>query len=237
MHFSVLVYIAPTESLEEHLWPYFEQMSPDEDPDGKYITHVYETEDGDYIEGPTEDDVIEQLKNLNIDMPLAEPIYYNNFNSKWDWWVIGGRWSNWILGKDGNKYDTAAIDDINMYGMCTKNRSLFMNYYEKLNLLFSETDDISDHNKLYHEACMENPIVFPELFLSIKEISTYDKKDFEKLKLYQGIQTHDVLDSDGVWHEQGEGDPLAWATECRRIFLKERRKEANIQVYMIDCHV
>jgi len=35
-----------------------------------------------------------------------------NPNRKWDWWVVGGRWSNSLLLKDGNRVDQAQKSDV-----------------------------------------------------------------------------------------------------------------------------
>lgn len=45
-------------------------------------------------------------------------IYRNtNPNKKWDWWVVGGRWSNMLLGKDGKKHDQLRKGDIDIETM------------------------------------------------------------------------------------------------------------------------
>lgn len=36
----------------------------------------------------------------------------NNPNAKWDWWVEGGRWNNWLIKKNGEKCNRCRIKDI-----------------------------------------------------------------------------------------------------------------------------
>lgn len=38
--------------------------------------------------------------------------YEHNPNARWDWWVVGGRWSNMIETKDGKEVDVAKVKDI-----------------------------------------------------------------------------------------------------------------------------
>jgi hypothetical protein len=40
-----------------------------------------------------------------------------NPESKWDWWVVGGRWSNMLMLKDGRHVDEAYIRDVDWVGM------------------------------------------------------------------------------------------------------------------------
>ena len=38
--------------------------------------------------------------------------YWRNPNAKWDWWTVGGRWSDRLLLNDGRKADSARIGDV-----------------------------------------------------------------------------------------------------------------------------
>lgn len=40
-----------------------------------------------------------------------------NPNRKWDWYEVGGRWSNFLLTKDGARCDTARKGDVDLPGM------------------------------------------------------------------------------------------------------------------------
>lgn len=39
---------------------------------------------------------------------------YENPNAKWDWWVIGGRWSDMLHLKNGEHTDTALASDVSI---------------------------------------------------------------------------------------------------------------------------
>ncbi|MEX3422110.1 hypothetical protein H0911_24845 [Bacillus sp. HSTU-bmb18] len=44
-----------------------------------------------------------------------------NPNSKWDWYVVGGRWSNLLIDKDGNSCDAAYAGELDLQAMKDKN--------------------------------------------------------------------------------------------------------------------
>lgn len=47
----------------------------------------------------------------------AQVIDRTNPNRKWDWWVIGGRWSNALVLKDGSTADSALMKDVDWRAM------------------------------------------------------------------------------------------------------------------------
>jgi hypothetical protein len=47
---------------------------------------------------------------VNENGQLEEFSTYNPY-SKWDWWIIGGRWSNSLINKNGNKCDSLTISE------------------------------------------------------------------------------------------------------------------------------
>lgn len=47
--------------------------------------------------------------------------YWENPNAKWDWYVVGGRWTKWLKLKSSEKYcDSALKKHIDYNGMCKK---------------------------------------------------------------------------------------------------------------------
>lgn len=62
------------------------------------------------------DDELHQRETEHLDpedmLPDGSVISYYNPNSKWDWWVIGGRWEGLIHTKSGKSVNKAKISDI-----------------------------------------------------------------------------------------------------------------------------
>lgn len=48
---------------------------------------------------------------------LVKAVDRTNPNKKWDWWVVGGRYSGAFLLKDGRKVDECAFGDVDFKGM------------------------------------------------------------------------------------------------------------------------
>lgn len=42
---------------------------------------------------------------------------HTNPNKKWDWWVEGGRWSGWLLLKNGQRANQAKVEDVDWEGI------------------------------------------------------------------------------------------------------------------------
>lgn len=40
--------------------------------------------------------------------------YWDNPNAKWDWWVVGGRWSNMLRHKNGEMVDWCQVKDLDL---------------------------------------------------------------------------------------------------------------------------
>lgn len=56
--------------------------------------------------------------------------YWHNPNARWDWYVIGGRWSNWLQLKDGTRADQARYGDIDWAAMLAKHAEFWTNVYD-----------------------------------------------------------------------------------------------------------
>lgn len=66
--------------------------------------------------------------------------YYENPNAKWDWFSIGGRWSNFFKLKEKGKYsDSALVRDIDFDGMRTNAANNAKKHYEVIENLMGGT--------------------------------------------------------------------------------------------------
>ena len=59
---------------------------------------------------------------VNDKNEVIELIRRTNPQKQWDWWVIGGRWSNMLILKDGSKADSALVKDIDLDAMYASGR-------------------------------------------------------------------------------------------------------------------
>ena len=117
-HFTVGVFIDPKrgKKLEELLAPYQENNM--EDCPKEYLEFFecpaedieeYEEHKDEY---ETLDEFMDKYHGYKKDDITGKYGYWENPNAKWDWYTIGGRWSNSIITKNGRKCDYAKLKDI-----------------------------------------------------------------------------------------------------------------------------
>jgi hypothetical protein len=107
MHFVMTVVSKSPGDVERLLEPYQENNMGDVDP--RYLAFE-----------PDEDCEPVELDDLP---PGASPDlvgrrgYFTNPHGYWDWWVIGGRWSDRLLRKDGTRCDQAYAGELDFAGV------------------------------------------------------------------------------------------------------------------------
>lgn len=69
---------------------------------------------------------------LNEKGELVKSIDRTNPNAKWDWYQLGGRWSGFLLHKDGRKVDSAFKKDIDFELMEERARAKAVDEYKDL---------------------------------------------------------------------------------------------------------
>lgn len=142
-----------------------------------------------------------------------------NPNSKWDWYVIGGRWDGLIETKEAKELNYARIKDI-----------LFKKE-------FSETE-VENFKKQYNKLISEGDFYKPE----------YYQKRYPTLESYidsRNFSTYAILDEEGKWHEAGQ---MGWfGTSCstpeeQKNFKDNYMNIINAQdkdswLVVVDCHI
>lgn len=157
-----------------------------------------------------------------------------NENSKWDWYVIGGRWSGCLPIKgltstEDKEYNFFSPGD---YDSVAKIKDI---KFEK-ELTFAE---IEEHTATYNKLITEGNYLKPEYYL--KKYPTLESYlDEEK-----SFSTYALLTPDGQWHEPGE---MGWfgATSAtpedegnfKNVFreLISQQDEEDYFV-LVDCHI
>ena len=226
-HFSVAVFHRQDQSLEELLDPYDEnkEVSP-------YVSFTreeaiaYARENYD-AEGSTDEECWKMMaEDAETD---ADGNILSTFNkeSRWDWWVIGGRFSGMLL-KDGEHVDAGRVGDLE-----------FPPDREAYECALRFWDVVVDHK----------PAAEGERFQSRYTEQYY--RDFygdrETYARFQGqFSTFAVITPDGEWHERGrmgwwgcasetpEG-VREWEDAYKRRFLDTA--DPDWFVAIVDCHI
>lgn len=178
---------------------------------------------------------------------------WTNPNAKWDWWTIGGRWSNDILLKDGTRCDQARKGDVDFETMMREAAEAAAIKYDEVNAIIngrtftSWTECVEKFNKDY-EAARE--------FYSdqdvVKDLREYDtwleipaftgtKEEYVTARANGAIATFAVV-QDGEWKERGEMGWFACVSD------EDDKWDANYSdildgisddkfLTIVDCHI
>lgn len=222
-HFVVAVLMnEENNSLEDLLAPY--QENDMEDCPEEYLEFI-ECDESDiekYKEHQdkykTLDEFMEEYHGYQKNTETGKYGYYDNLNAKWDWYVVGGRWSNLLLLKNGEYSDSAKIKDI-------------------------DWDKMKELKRVESEAIWDSK---PEgIFKYYSGIFENDTKE-TFLERASEFSTYAVVTPDGEWHAKGEmgwfgvsseddEDATKWSKGFYDTFIKNADPETEIAI--VDCHI
>lgn len=252
-HFSVAVFSYTPDDVEDLLAPYCE--SP-ENPE--YLEFKVASEPMDEIrstfereKGPSETlkDFVSRWYGYTYNEKLGVCGYLCNPNAKWDWWELGGRWSNKLNLKPGCKGNRGSHSWTNSTelprdGYCDQAQiknvdfSMDLKAYNKAIRFWEvvvEGDDIREN---------ENPAQFNTFYRREYYLKQFRDKE-RYARSYASFTTWALVTPNGEWYENGEmgwfGMPNA-TDESRAEYesvLQRTLSEAdpNLWVSIIDCHI
>lgn len=194
----------------------------------------------------TFDDYMESC-GFEKDEETNEYGYWENPNAKWDWYQIGGRWSQLPLketGKEAKPFTKLKFIDFSVDKEEYKKAERFWE-------IVVEGNEPKDGEKL--------PFDITERFGNVKGdelkpysiyIREYYTKTFGNKETYARINalphTHALITPDGKWHEKGS---VGWFGTCDAnnesitayidFFTQEVNKEENKDCVfvLVDCHI
>lgn len=182
---------------------------------------------------------------------------YTNPNKKWDWWMIGGRWSDKLIKKDGTRCDSAIKQDIDFDAMKKASVDLKLPDYKLAQQAFAGEDFTSwydllsdksmsrdEARELYHSqpAIKRFKKAFDSPFASAEDFNM-SESEFIKDAEFAGVSTFAVL-FDGKWIEKGD---MGWwgcvsnekeKSEWRDTFLTALDHiPDDYCLTVVDCHI
>lgn len=147
-----------------------------------------------------------------------------NPNAKWDWYQIGGRWSNKLATKSGGNTDQCKVGDISLQKMKMQRKAERIANWSQ----FSLRPEKEQNDKFIRE-----------YLHNIKEGMT----EKEYISTDEGFSTFAVV-KDGEWYQRGdmgwwgcvseEKDQNDWNEEFAKLF--ESLPEDKY-VTIVDCHI
>lgn len=242
-HFTVLVVDTKNEkSVDEWMEPFYEGLEEDRLLDWsvqdvlKYFKEHNVDFPYDHVDESNLVEYLERAEELEFDTSEHDNegnLYYlGNNNAKWDWYQIGGRWSNMLKKLDGTRCDECEVKDLDL--------SLDTELYNKAKRFWEVVVD-------------KQPLKdgeYADGFTSWYKDSYYkdtfgDKETFAKDKA--SLSTLAML-LDGEWHEQGKmgwfgmsdttSDSLKEYTKFFNKTLEELKEtHPHATVTLVDCHI
>lgn len=242
-HFTVLVVDTKNEkSVDEWMDPFFEGIEKDRIIDWTVqdVLDYFKKENVDFpYDHVDESNMIEYLERAEeLDFDISEHddegnLYYlGNKDAKWDWYEIGGRWSDMLKKLDGTRCDECEVRDLDL--------SIDKDMYEKAKRFWEVVVD-------------KQPLKdgeYADGFVSWYKDSYYkdtfgDKETFAKDEA--SLSTFAML-LDGKWYEQGKmgwfgmsdttSDSLKEYTKFFNKTLEElKQTHPYATVTLVDCHM
>lgn len=154
-----------------------------------------------------------------------------NPKSKWDWWVVGGRWSGSLLTKEGEEVDGGLVKELNL-DINKERYDRSLRWYE----VAVEGAPLRDGESKDDFFTIYNPDYLRE---SYKTKENYAK--IHSLPIFFAVVT-----PDGEWHEKGEmgwfgmssetaEESLDWDLHFMERFIDNL--DDNMELVVVDCHI
>lgn len=251
-HFTVAVIHNKNQNIENLLEPYNENLDVEpyigrtkaEMIEQGYKTKKYIEEnkgecldswEDKYLKAETDEDIwqVEKNETCYTYNENGDELTTYNPDSKWDWWVVGGRWSGEITTKDGKEVNSAKIADIDF--------SINEEEYKK-NKRFWEIIVDGDEPRTKEEEEQKKWTWYK------KEYYTNRYKDADDYaNRASQFATYAVVTPDGVWHEKGQmgwwgmstdtaEDAKGWDANYYNEFIAPYDPD-NTYVTVVDCHI
>lgn len=189
---------------------YLEFFECDEDCIKEYEEHKDDYE--------TLDEFMESYHGYEKNKETGTYGYWENPNAKWDWYVVGGRWSNSLTLRDGSTCNNALLKDIDWEKIQEKLRTNAEKFWDS------------------------NPQGINRLFSGITEKDTRESY----VSRESNFSTYAVITPDGEWHSKGEmgwfgisseseDEANSWTHSFYDKFIKD--SDPELELVIVDCHI
>jgi len=183
---------------------------------------------------------------------------FTNPNAKWDWYLVGGRFSNWLLLKDGEEADSALKGELDIEGMRDAAGAKAAKQYDKVaegialgpweswEAVYSQhEEDVQTARNLYWAQPAVQKIKELCDAWSVDSIDCFqvDRETFIQRGRDRALATYAFLDRNG-WKEKGE---MGWFGMSDDKFSQDDwNKQMNAaidalpddaRITIVDCHI
>lgn len=188
---------------------------------------------------------------------LVKYVDRTNPDKKWDWWTVGGRWSGFLLLRDGGRSNSARVADIDFDGMRRDHVEKELARYRQFHGIVAgrpvpRWDEVRERHERIEDARKEywaNPVIRDLtqsrefMFADGYEDFAIPEAEFIARAADEAISTFAAV-KDGKWYERGrmgwfacvsdEKDKADWNHEFRGL-LGGLADDTILTV--VDCHI
>lgn len=198
---------------------------------------------------------------IDADRNVVKCVDRTNPNAKWDWWVVGGRWSDSLLLNGGKTADSARIGDLDVETMRRSAADEAGALWDKVSVALAGVknpeawDSITARHKPDFAAAREEyhaqpgiialKAAFPDSWGLDDELyaANMTRNEFREFKADSRLATFALL-VDGQWFQRGEmgwwacvSDDVGQAKWNREFNKKISELSSDTWVTMVDCHI
>lgn len=233
-HFVIAVLTKPEgKTVKELLAPYQENNMGD--CPKEYLAFEDRTEElkeywGKYGEGKTLEEYAEED---GYEIHEGKYGFWENPNAKWDWYVVGGRWSGMLKHKNSTlKLDGGVISDID-FSMDKEEYDKALRFWE---LYIEKQKPVNKEEEEKIEYTFYKESYFTDRYKNKEE---YAKRMAE-------FSTYAVITPDGKWHAKGKmgwfgfndenaEEAAKWDKSFKETFIDTAGEGWSITI--VDCHI
>ena len=175
------------------------------------------------------------------DGKLIKAVKRTNPDKKWDWWVLGGRWSDSLLLKNGQFANSAKVEDIDFDAMDEKARNLAWDFHAEY-----WTEERKDFVKSLREAGLMS--FFGNTIDDLLDASQKDRDSYADESMNPSWQTYAAVrfgqDGKPEWTARGEmgwwgmsSDTMTEDEWTRKMRETVAALPGDTLISIIDCHI
>lgn len=136
-------------------------------------------------------------------------IRYTNPNKCWDWWVVGGRWSNMLITKKGEHTNSCLIGDLDLDGKVKALQKEANELYDRFEQLLGDAPkQWRSWQEIYNDTTIEGMDTKREAYHSQESIQTLSANDKGHLFHPFGISKDDFLVDRETYVKQYSASPF-----------------------------
>lgn len=236
-HFTVLVVAQNQEELEKKLLPYHEYECTGIEEYTEFVPADMEKLQKDYEEYKEEGQTFEEFIPWWAGYEKNEEGVWGritNPRARWDWWVVGGRWSNLLHITGGKKGDFSKLSELDIESMRQENTDNARNKYQAWK------------NKPEDKKNLDNYLIENHIFFittdEVSELDTLSEEEYVEKHGQLKALTYALVDHEGNWI--GRGDMGWWGIDSNRDDSYDEKfweylnsLDPESVVYVVDCHI